>query len=360
MSARAERPDLPPMPRDQRIAGVQRLVREHDADALVVTSDVNVRYLSGFTGTGALGIPAEGAPVVLTDNRYRGRVEAELAGAGVEMEVTFAGGDDLRWLGEPDRRVRLLVEAEDMTLAAAGAIEGKRPTTELMPTEALVLALRLAKDDAELARLSAAARMAAGVLAELAERLEAGMTESAVVRQAEQLLDEAGSEGPAFDILVASGPNTGSPHWSSTEREIRAHEPVLVDLGAVVDGYRSDVTRVLSVGALAGEAAEALKIATEAHRAAAARLSSTATYAAVDEQARRVIEAAGFEALHPTGHSVGLAIHERPYLTVSCPDPIGERRVLTIEPGVYVPGSLGARVENMYFVDGERATSLSQ
>ncbi len=347
------------MPRQGRLDAVQRLVVERDADAMLVTDPVNVRYLSGFTGTGALGVPAEGRPHLLTDRRYQGRAEGEVEAAGVALDVAFAGRDDLGWLGDPERGARLLVEAEHLTLAAAAAIESERPRVELVASERVVLGLRLAKDDGELARLSCAARIAAAVLAEVGERLQAGMTEIEVAKLAEGLLDERGSDGPAFDILVASGPNAGSPHWSSSDRRIRADEPVLVDLGAVVDGYRSDVARVLCVGPLTGEAAEALEVAVEAHRAAAGALSSAASCAEVDEQARQVIAAAGFEPIHPSGHSVGLAIHERPYLTVRSPEPIGPRRVVTVEPGVYVAGTLGARIEDMYFVDGDAVTSLS-
>lgn len=341
------------MDRMSRLDRVREQIREAAADVMLVTKPENVRYLSGFAGTGWLLVPSDGDPTLLTDRRYEGRAEQELAIARVEATVSYsrrrsgAGFESLMTPGSS-----LALEADYVTMALVTSFESELPEVSLVPTTGLIEQLRVVKDDGEIARLRLAAEIVSRVLSRVDEVITPGMTEQQAAKALNWANEEEGGEGPAFKTLVASGPNTSYPHWTPSERVIQEGELVLVDCGTSVDGYLSDVARTFSFGSTDARSDDVLGAAQQAHAEARTALSSGATYRAVDEVARTSITDSGFAAgiSHPTGHNVGLEIHEHPFLAQDREETIGSAKVVTIEPGVYLQGVVGARIEDMYVV----------
>jgi Xaa-Pro aminopeptidase len=354
---------LPGMDRRRRLGRLAQLLSDRDADVLVVTRPENVRYLTGFTGTGWAVVRSDGQAALATDPRYRGRAEQELATAGVDLDIHFDGpkaATAVRDLVSSGSIV--LLEAEHVTLSRLSWFEEELPEQVITPSTELVENLRISKDEGEVARLARAGEIVAGVFNRITTLVQPGMTERQVARTFDRAVEDAGGQDRAFDTLVASGPNASYPHWTPSDRVIEETDLVLIDGGTIIDGYRSDVTRTFSFGHPAPEAQEILDVATAAYAKVAGSAKADCTYRELDQLARDVITDAGYgDALvHPTGHNVGLTIHEHPFLAVTRDEVVGPNRVVTIEPGVYVAGKFGARLENMFRVTIDGAELLSQ
>lgn len=356
--------DLGPMDMAGRAERVRELMDEAGCEALLVSNRSNVRYLSGFSGSAGMVLVRPDDTVLVTDGRYAAQAEREVAASGAPVRVAALwASQQLDLLGELVKGVgRVGVEADHVSWAAATAwSEGWAKDVELVATSGVVEGLREGKDAGEIARVAAAAAVADAALAAVAPML-AGLTpggpghltevELAVALDSE--MRRLGAEGPAFETIVASGPNGAEPHHHPAARKIEPGDLVTVDFGARVDGYCSDMTRTV----VAGEAAPA----PELRRVAAVVLASQdaglsavrAGVAAVevDRACREVIEAAGFGELfvHRTGHGVGLDVHEPPWLGGPSEDILSCGQVVTVEPGVYVPGLGGARTEDTVVV----------
>lgn len=355
---------LGPMDMAGRANRLRELMGEGGCEALLVSNRSNVRYLSGFSGSAGMVLVRPDDTVLVTDGRYAAQAEREVAASGAPVRVAALwASQQLDLLGELVKGVgRVGVEADHVSWAAATAwSEGWAKDVELVATSGVVEGLREGKDAGEIARVAAAAAVADAALAAVAPML-AGLTpggpghltevELAVALDSE--MRRLGAEGPAFETIVASGPNGAEPHHHPAARKIEPGELVTVDFGARVDGYCSDMTRTV----VAGEAAPA----PELRRVAAVVLASQdaglsavrAGVAAVevDRACREVIEAAGFGELfvHRTGHGVGLDVHEPPWLGGPSEDILSCGQVVTVEPGVYVPGLGGARTEDTVVV----------
>lgn len=355
---------LVPMDMAGRANLVRELMGEAGCEALLVSNRSNVRYLSGFSGSAGMVLVRPDDTVLVTDGRYAAQAEREVAASGAPVRVAALwASQQLDLLGELVKGVgRVGVEADHVSWAAATAwSEGWAKDVELVATSGVVEGLREGKDAGEIARVAAAAAVADAALAAVAPML-AGRTpggpghltevELAVALDSE--MRRLGAEGPAFETIVASGPNGAEPHHHPAARKIEPGDLVTVDFGARVDGYCSDMTRTV----VAGEAAPA----PELRRVAAVVLASQdaglsavrAGVAAVevDRACREVIEAAGFGELfvHRTGHGVGLDVHEPPWLGGPSEDILSCGQVVTVEPGVYVPGLGGARTEDTVVV----------
>ena len=333
---------------------------EGGCDALLVTHLTNIRYLTGFTGSAALLVlPADGEPVLVTDGRYEEQAAGELAAAGAPVEVR---------IGRTVARQRELVTA---LLGHAGRIgleadhvswaEERRyaaswfPSAELVPTSGVVEELRAVKDDGEVARIEAACAIADAALAEVAPRLSEGLSEAAFARALDDRMRDLGADDLSFETIVASGPNGSRPHHSPADRTIERGDLVVIDFGALVDGYHSDMTRTIAVGgreALDDEQRRMVDVVADAQAAGVAAVGPGVPARAVDEACRAVIEAAGWgEAfVHGTGHGVGLDIHEDPRVSSTTEAPLAVGHVVTVEPGVYLPGRGGVRIEDTVVV----------
>jgi Xaa-Pro aminopeptidase len=358
---------LAPMAVAERTSRLRVALAATGCDALVVTHLTNVRYLTGFTGSAGLALVAPDGLVVLTDGRYEVQVADQLAAAGVAARVEVVGteastGAVVASALEGCGVVGL--EADHVSWARQREVASSwLPDAELVPTSGLVEDLRLVKDPGELDRLARAAAIADAALARVRPSLAEGPTERQVALALEVAMRELGADGPSFETIVASGPNGARPHARPSERRIAHGDLVVIDFGALLDGYHSDMTRTIAVGRPGPTEARMLEVVTAAQAAGVAAVRAGAPASDVDRACRRVIEEAGWgEAfVHATGHGVGLDIHEAPRVGATSHVPLAEGQVVTVEPGVYLPDHGGVRVEDTLVVTatGARAITLT-
>ena len=322
-------------------------------EPLLVSNLVNVRYLVGFESSNAALVVEPDQVRLFSDFRY-----AELGRAVEGVEFVETKRSLYAALGEL-LEGRIGFEAEDLTYGrwetlSAGGVE-------LVPRRGLVEELRAVKDDAELEAVRRAAALTSEAYARFAEERFAGRTERELAWRLDELFHELGAEAPAFETIVASGPNSARPHARPSDRKVGAGETIVVDAGVRLDGYCSDCTRTFSTGSLPERLQEAYAVCLEAQLAGLDAVRAGATGVAVDGAARRVIDEAGFgEAFgHGLGHGVGLDVHEAPRLAKESGDTLAAANVVTVEPGIYLEGLGGIRIEDLVIVgeDGPEITT---
>lgn len=323
-------------------------------DGLLVTRLANIRYLTGFTGSAARLLVLPDELVFVTDGRYRDQAAEQLAAAGVEARIEVTATEQQARLTEAARGVRRLgLEANDVTWAAQRryAVEGF-PDAELVPAEGLVEELRLVKDDGEVARIEAAARIADEALASVRARLGEGPTESEFQRELDFAILRLGAEDRSFETIVASGPNGARPHARPSGRRVEEGDLVVVDFGALLDGYHSDMTRTFIVGDPSPTQRRMLEVVLASQAAGVEAVSAGAGAVDVDRACRDVIAGAGWADafVHGTGHGVGLDIHEDPRVSPAGTATLAAGHVVTVEPGVYLPAHGGVRIEDTLVV----------
>ncbi len=342
------------MTRGERLA---RVVAEKELDQLFVSDLVNVRYLTGFTGTNGACLVGGDELVFFTDFRYTERAEQEVSRewerpeAERELIPQIVGRMHGR-VGFEDAKlsVRQLARLE----AAAGE------DVEFVPAGDLVEQLRAVKESEELERIAAAAELTDGVYEWALERGLAGRTEREVARDCEARLRELGAE-PSFPPIVATAANGALPHAEPGETEIGSGELVVFDMGALLDGYCSDCTRTVATGELNEDGHEVYDLVRGAQAAALEAVRPGAAGKEVDAVAREMISEAGHgdHFGHGLGHGVGLEVHEAPRLSPTSEDELEPGNVVTVEPGVYLPGRLGVRIEDLVVVTDEGYRNLS-
>jgi Xaa-Pro aminopeptidase len=354
------------------VAGRADRLRPHlpDAgcDALLVTSLTNVGYLTGFTGSAGLLLVLADEMVLTTDGRYRQQASEQLAAAGVEARIEIGTGSRQRdvMVSAGAGVERLGLEAGDVTWARQRAFADEWfPSAELVATTGMVEHLRQVKDAGELARVAAAASIADRALEAVKVRLADDVTvvtEQEVALALDVEMRRLGASGSAFPTIVASGPNGAKPHALPSARPIGRGEMVVIDFGATVDGYRSDMTRTFCVGPPATQTlARMFEMVTEAQRAGVAVVAAGRPAAEVDAACREVIDDAGWGAafVHGTGHGVGLDIHEAPAVAKTSADTLAAGHVVTVEPGVYIRSQGGVRIEDTVVVTNEGCQTLT-
>ncbi|MGN9839470.1 M24 family metallopeptidase [Nonomuraea sp. H19] len=316
-----------------RRARLAELLPAHEVSALLVTSPVNVRYLTGLASSNAaVLVRADGSALLATDNRY------------IDMARTL----DVPSVEAPDVAGRLAepgvgIEAASMSVATfRGLAEG------LVPLGPVVETLRMVKDEGELELLRTACEITDQAFADISRKIVPGMTERDLARLLDNRMTELGADKPAFDTIVAAGENGAIPHHAPTGRELRAGDLVTMDFGARYHGYHADMTRTVCLGPPAAWQREVYDLVAAAQRAGRHALAPGAGADAVDAAARSVIEDAGYGARfrHGLGHGVGLEIHEEPFLGPSRTGRLEDRVPITVEPGVYLPGRGGVRIED--------------
>jgi Xaa-Pro aminopeptidase len=342
-----------------RAARLADRLAERELDALLVTDLVNVRYLAGFTGTNALAvIGASGERTFLTDFRYLDQAEAQVP---AEFE-RVRGRQDLFEDAAARLGGRIGFDDEHLTVSAHRRLGELVPEgVELVPAGGLVEELRAVKEPGELERIARAAGIVDEALGALAERGLIGRTERAVALELEREVRERGAEGPSFPIIVAGGPHGALPHASPRDEPIPADSLVIVDLGCIVEGYCSDCTRTFATGALDGPAAEVYALVLAAQERALEAVRAGAGAREVDAVAREAIADAGYGDRfgHGLGHGVGLEIHERPRLSPLGEGTLAAGNVVTVEPGVYLSGAFGVRIEDLVVVREDGPEVLS-
>jgi len=335
-----------------------------EVDALLVTDLTNVRYLTGFTGSAGQLLVTPERLLLVTDGRYAVQAPDQVAAAGVAAEVEVAGSTALQddvLSGALAAGARLGLEAESVTWAAQQRHTRPPWTAELVPTEGLVEAVREVKDDGEVARLARAAAIADEALARIGSLLDQRATETEVGFALDVEMRRLGADGVSFETIVASGPNGARPHHRPGDRTIVDGDLVVIDFGALVDGYHSDMTRTFLVGEGSDTQRRMLAVVTEAQAAGVAAVRAGAAAAEVDATCRAVIAEAGWEDAftHGTGHGVGLVIHEDPRVSRVSTAMLSAGHVVTVEPGVYLPDHGGVRVEDTVLVTDEGCRPLT-
>ncbi|WP_424534641.1 M24 family metallopeptidase [Sphaerisporangium viridialbum] len=322
---------------ESRRALLAALLAEQGVDALLVTRGVNVRYLTGLVSSNAAVLVRDDASAVLaTDSRYIETARRVCSGVEV-IEQRDVAGALVKAAGRPG------IEAHDMSVAKYKSLGGELPAVER-----LVERVRVVKDEAEIEALRTACDLTDRAFAEVAGTIAPGMTEKQVARALDSRMAELGADGPAFDTIVASGPNGAIPHHSPSDRPIERGDLVTMDFGALYEGYHADMTRTVAVGGVSDWQRELYDLVREAQRAGRHALAPGAGLGEVDAAARGVIEGAGYgeRFVHPLGHGVGLEIHEDPFLRPAGAGRLEDRVPITVEPGVYLPGRGGVRIED--------------
>jgi Xaa-Pro aminopeptidase len=333
------------------------LASERQLEMLLVSDLTNVRYLTGFTGTNGACLVGPELRVFFTDFRYTERAAEEV---GAEWERP-EGEREL--VPQIAKRMRGRVGFEDAKLSVRQLKrlrEAVGDGVELDPAGDLVEELRAVKEPEEIERIAAAAELTDAVYGWALERGLAGNAEREVARACEARIRELGAE-PSFPPIVAAAANGAIPHAEPGEREIGRGELVVFDMGALLDGYCSDCTRTFATGDPGDDAREVYELVREAQAAALEAVKPEAGGREVDAVPRELIAAAGHGERfgHGTGHGVGLEVHEGPRLGVSSEDELREGNVVTVEPGIYLPGSFGVRIEDLVVVTAEGHRNLS-
>jgi len=332
-----------------------RAAKAAGVDALMVTHLPDVRYLTGFTGSNAAVALMTGRSVLFTDGRYTAQAKAEAAGTKVVIAAKSAVAAACEWMGAAGVK-RVGFDATQTTVAALEAMRKAVPAKirrgMFVPVGPLVAKLREVKDKDEIAKIRKAAALGCRLFDGMLEFLRPGLREEEVAAELEYRARLAGAEAMSFETIVASGERSALPHGRASASKLPKQGFVTMDFGVVLDGYMSDMTRTVHVGrAQAGER-EVYDAVLEAQEAAVAAVAPGVTAGDVDEAARSVLRRAGLDGYftHSTGHGVGLEIHEGPRLAAKQTQALEEGMVITIEPGVYMPGKFGLRIEDMVLV----------
>jgi Xaa-Pro aminopeptidase len=320
-------------------------------DALLISTLSNVRYGSGFTGSNALLLVTHKKSVLITDSRYKLQAAKEVF-KGIQVRVPKDFLKELAALIKASSVKVLAFEETELTYARYRGLRKALKGVSLKPVSGVVDTLRAKKDDGELSLIRDAVRVAASGFKALERRGLKGRTEVQAARYLEAAFYKAGADGLSFDTLVASGERAAMPHAVASDKLIGSRELVIVDAGVSLKGYKSDQTRTYSTGSPTRQQRKIYNVVREAHDRAIDSVREGVKAGEVDSIARGVIKKAGFGRyfVHATGHGIGLDIHEAPSVSIKNNEPLIEGMVIAIEPGIYMPGTGGVRLEDMVLV----------
>ena len=349
-----------------RLEKLRGLLHQKEVDALLVSMPENRRYISGFTGSAGYLFVTEQRAVLGTDFRYTEQAE----GQAPHFQVVRIGGD-WSWLAEQIKEsgtARLGFESHHMTVQSyhqlseslGKSLEGAKPA--LVATSGMAESLRIYKDAEELAMLQKAIDVADQAMERVCPTIREGDTEKEVAWRMEVAMRELGAEGPSFDTIVASGPNGAMPHHRPSDRPIQAGEPIVIDMGAKVDGYCSDITRTICVGEPDDMFRRVYDIVLGSQLTAINTVKPGMTGGDCDGLSRTVIAEAGYgdNFGHSLGHGYGLAVHEYPRVGPNAENILEEGMVFTVEPGIYLTGWGGVRIEDDVALEASGARVLSR
>lgn len=354
----------------RRRAALRDRLRDRELDALLVTNLLNVRYLTGFTGSNAALIVhaddedrGEARTVFCTDGRYLTQSEQQVPELERIIARPSAEGLCARIAERHPEYRRVGFESQHVTVDGLDVLTDHAGQVELVRAPGMVEAQREVKDDGEIEALRMACAAADRALADLLENggLMPGRTEREVARELEDRMLDHGAKGPSFETIVAAGANSAVPHHRPTDTVLAKGDFVKMDFGALVDGYHSDMTRTLVLGEPAGWQREIYELVRAAQAAGRAAARPGTEVTAVDKAAREVISQAGYGEMfvHGLGHGVGLEIHEAPALASTGAGTLAAGMAVTVEPGVYLAGRGGVRIEDTLVVRDEAPELLT-
>ncbi len=356
------KPDSHPFVR--RIHALREQLETAAADAYVDVHLPNIGYLTGFTGSSGMFVLTPRETFLLTDSRYAIQAPAEVHGAKVRIEsgaLAAVAGALLRRSGRSRMRAayapsRMSVAQQRELAKAAGS------RVRWVPREGLVEELRSVKDEDEVATMREAARLAEGSLAEVLKLVRPGVRENDLAAEIEFRMRKKGAAGASFETIVASGPRSALPHARPSEKRVGRNELVVFDLGAILRGYCSDLTRTVHVGRASARVRKWYNAVRDAQEAARGAIHPGAKAADVDAAARNVLRRSGLARyfVHGTGHGLGREVHEMPRLGRNSGAVLRAGQVVTLEPGVYVEGVGGIRIEDDVAIGAAGTESLTQ
>jgi Xaa-Pro aminopeptidase len=349
---------------NNRLRKLRSKLPENEIDAIFITQPENRRYLSGFDGSSGFLMITQKKAVLATDFRYTEQALAEAP----DFEILRIANNISDWFPglAGDLGIgRLGFESADVTFhmhrLLSDGLKKKKIATRMVPVNGVVESLRMVKEPEEIQLLIKAAEISDTALEYIEARVEAGMTERQVAWELEKSLRENGSQTLSFEIIVASGPNAALPHAKPTERVINKGEPVLIDMGAKWGGYASDTTRTICIGEPDTTFKKVYRTVLDAQTAAMSIIKTGMTGHQADSSARKIIDKAGCtEAFgHALGHGVGLAPHELPRLGPNSKDVLTDDMVFTVEPGIYLTGWGGVRIEDTVIMENGKVRAIT-
>jgi Xaa-Pro aminopeptidase len=342
-----------------RLKRLQAVFDRNRLDAFLITHLPNIRYLSGFTGTSGVLVVSEARSVFFTDGRYSEQARAEVQGPRVVIARKPPLAAAAEWLMENKSHLgrekphALGIESEHLTVAGRTQLASfLRSDFRLRETQRLVEQARMVKDANEIARLRAAVVLGASLFDRALEVIRPGVKESEVAAEMEYVARRAGAEEMSFPTIIAAGKRSAQPHGRASRAVIPSRGFVVCDFGVILAGYCSDRTRTVHVGRPTGEARRVYEAVREAQAAAIETVRSGVSVGKIDQAARKMLQKRGLARYftHSTGHGVGLEIHEPPRIAAAQTEVLRAGMAVTIEPGVYIPGRGGVRIEDMVVV----------
>ncbi len=337
-----------------RVQNLERDLAELKLDSALITHLPNIRYLCGFTGSNGLLLSIRGRRTFFTDGRYTEQAAQEVQGARVVIAKGSLVKEATKTLASA-KISKIGFEADRLSVTAYEALRNLLPKSiKLVPTAGVVDRIRMVKDEQELALIHEAVVLGADLLTPAIETIRPGVRESEVAAEIEYAARRWGAEAMSFETIVAAGARSALPHGRASNALIPKRGFVILDLGVILHGYCSDMTRTVHVGAVPRRSRDIYQAVLEAQEAAVEAVAPGVTTGEVDHAARSVLKKAGLDRyfIHSTGHGVGLEIHEQPRIARGQTDVLKPGMVITIEPGVYLPGQGGVRIEDMVVVTG--------
>jgi len=337
-----------------RIEKVQhQLTVEH---SMLVTNLFNIRYLCGFTGSSAALLINKESAVLVTDGRYIEQAQAETGHVAIHQARSLHQG-----IGQIVATSHVEYEPTHVTVAQFDSLSAVLVGKTLRKSVFTIESMRRLKDASEIELITQACAVSTAALHALVENTLVGQSERAIARKLNEYMIERGADGPAFEAIVASGPNTAIPHHQPSERTLGIGDLLKIDFGALVQGYHADCTRTFVAGTPTTWQRETYDSVYSSNAAATAMVADGVESASVDQCARGVLDSMGRldEFVHGLGHGVGLAIHEDPFLSASDGTRLTENMVITVEPGLYVPGVGGVRIEDTLVVTTQGSCNLT-
>ena len=345
---------------ENRLSRLRAKMKQNNIDGVMITERVNYMYMSGFTGTSAILFIDENRAALLTDFRY---VEQAASQAPDYEIIQYRGGqyDELNRLIEEDGIRSLSFEDSRVTYAEYSEYHEKLKAAEFLPLGRVLEELRIVKDESEIDVIRRAVKIADNVFSHILEYIKPGVSEIELAAEMEHEMRREGAIGPSFDTIIASGLRASMPHGVASEKKIEAGDIITLDFGALYKGYCSDMTRTVFLGKPDPELARIYKIVLEANRLGLDTVRSGMTGREVDAVVRKFISDAGFgdNFGHGLGHGVGLEIHEDPTLSMRGDLVLKEGMIVTVEPGIYVTGLGGVRIEDMVAIGADNVSILT-
>jgi Xaa-Pro aminopeptidase len=345
-----------------RLQKLRRALEAQNLDALIVTQPENRRYLSGFTGSAGTLFITQGGAILITDFRYLEQSAKEAPQFEVVEALPDVLARELSDLATETGARRVGFESHHVTFAEYGDWTAAAADYQLVPIKELVEEMRALKDEDELAKIREAVSLGDAALAHLRELIAPGMTEKEAAWELETYMRTHGAQGVAFDVIVAGGPNGAMPHAETSDDDLQIGQPIVIDLGARLDGYHSDLTRTLCLGEPDDQFQEIYDLVLKAQLAAEEGIRPGMPARQADALARDIITGAGYGEYfgHGLGHGVGLAVQEKPKAGKLSWDILYPGMTLTVEPGIYIPDWGGVRIEDLTVITEEGVEVVSQ